>query len=259
MAADAILDRESADRAHVVVALSGAHAYGFPSPDNDLDLKAVHVAPTEHFLGLAKAEREHNLIEVVHGVEVDYTSNELGGVVQGLLDGNGNYLERVLGSHLLRRDARHAELAELAKLALSRRYLRHYRGFALNQLHRVQRSERPAAKQVLYVLRTALTGTHLMRSGELVVDVNLLLDDYGYADAEELIAAKREGENMVLAAPVKAAWLDRLDDAVAGLDEAESSSPLPLEVNAGPFEAWLVRIRRAAMFEDESGIGVWSR
>src|SRR5690606_22403890 len=40
--ADRVLDEESARRRHLVIALSGAHAYGFPSPDSDLDLKAVH-------------------------------------------------------------------------------------------------------------------------------------------------------------------------------------------------------------------------
>jgi uncharacterized protein len=38
--ADAVLAEEEAERHHVVVALSGAHAYGFPSPDSDLDLKS---------------------------------------------------------------------------------------------------------------------------------------------------------------------------------------------------------------------------
>lgn len=246
-AADSILDRESDERDHLVVALSGAHAYGFPSPDSDLDVKAVHIAPSEHFFGLTKPEREASFIELVGEVEVDYTSNELGGVVRGLLDGNGNYLERVLGVHQLRRDPLCDELAELARGALSRRYLRHYRGFALNQLNRVQRSERPAAKQVLYVLRTALTGTHLLKTGELVADVTLLLDDYGYGDARELVEAKRQGERMLLEPHVKGAWLDRLDAAIAGLDEVESSSPLPPEADETPLDDWLVRTRRARL------------
>jgi len=246
-AADSILDRESNERDHVVVALSGAHAYGFPSPDSDLDVKAVHIAPSTHFFGLGKPEREANFIELVGDVEVDYTSNELGGVVRGLLDGNGNYLERVLGAHPLRRDPLWEELAELTRAALSRRYLRHYRGFALNQLHRVQRSERPAAKQVLYVLRTALTGTHLLKTGELVADVTLLLDDYGYGDARELVEAKRQGERMPLDPHVKGAWLGRLDAAIAGLDEVEPNSPLPPEADEAPFDAWLVRTRRARL------------
>src|SRR5262245_43324929 len=38
-----LADRDR-ERKHLVVYLSGAHAYGFPSPDSDLDLKCVHVA-----------------------------------------------------------------------------------------------------------------------------------------------------------------------------------------------------------------------
>ena len=30
--------------------VSGAHAYGFPSPDSDFDLKGAHVVPTECLL-----------------------------------------------------------------------------------------------------------------------------------------------------------------------------------------------------------------
>ncbi len=45
-----VLDEEETRREHVVVYLSGAHAYGFPSPDSDLDLKAIHVAKTADLL-----------------------------------------------------------------------------------------------------------------------------------------------------------------------------------------------------------------
>lgn len=51
-AADKLLDEEGPRRTHLVVSLSGAHAYGFPSPDSDLDLKAVHIEETENLLAL---------------------------------------------------------------------------------------------------------------------------------------------------------------------------------------------------------------
>ena len=38
-----VLGEEQSRREHVVVYLSGAHAYGFPSPDSDLDLIAEAV------------------------------------------------------------------------------------------------------------------------------------------------------------------------------------------------------------------------
>ena len=45
-----VIADEERQRRPVVVALSGAHAYGFPSPDSDLDLKAIHIAKTADLL-----------------------------------------------------------------------------------------------------------------------------------------------------------------------------------------------------------------
>jgi predicted nucleotidyltransferase len=34
--------------------ISGAHLYGFPSPDSDFDLRGVHVLPLEEVVGLRR-------------------------------------------------------------------------------------------------------------------------------------------------------------------------------------------------------------
>ena len=60
-----VLTEESAKREHVVVHLSGAHAYGFASPDSDVDLKAIHVVPTAELLGLHKSQMEGSRFEVI--------------------------------------------------------------------------------------------------------------------------------------------------------------------------------------------------
>src|ERR1700756_2380961 len=91
--ADRVLDEESAAREHVIVSLSGAHAYGFPSPDSDLDLKAIHVERTARLVGLSSPPLHATRMQVIDGVEIDYSSNELGPVLSGILGGNGNYAE----------------------------------------------------------------------------------------------------------------------------------------------------------------------
>src|SRR5712671_721576 len=85
--AGAVLAEEAAQREHVVVSLSGAHAYGFPSPDSDLDLKAVHFDATDSLLGFPRTPQAAERMEVIDGVEVDYSSNEIGGVLLGVLKG----------------------------------------------------------------------------------------------------------------------------------------------------------------------------
>ena len=47
-----VVAQAEARREHVVVYLSGAHAFGVPSPDSDLDLKAIHVVRTADLRGL---------------------------------------------------------------------------------------------------------------------------------------------------------------------------------------------------------------
>jgi predicted nucleotidyltransferase len=131
--ADDVLAEEAKKRRHLVVALSGAHAYGFPSPDSDLDLKAIHIAPTRTLLGLSEPPAASDRMEVIEGIEIDYTSNELGAALRGLVKGNGNYLERVIGAHLLTVSSWLEELAPLVRAGLSKRYYRHYLGFARQQ------------------------------------------------------------------------------------------------------------------------------
>jgi predicted nucleotidyltransferase len=243
--ADRALDEESQAREHLVVSLSGAHAYGFPSPDSDLDLKAIHVERTAGFVGLTSPALHATRLEIIEGVEIDYSSNELGGVLLGILQGNGNYIERVLGALSLRSSPEHEALRPLVERSLSKRMQRHYRGFAHGQLSDFDQAEQPTAKKLLYVLRTALTGIHALRSGRIVTDVTQLLDEYGFAEAAELVAQKRAGERVALAEPLRTKWRLEVTRALALLDEAFAISPLPDESpNRPDIEAWLLDVRR---------------
>jgi predicted nucleotidyltransferase len=242
--ADAVLAEEEQRRHHLVVALSGAHAYGFPSPDSDLDLKAIHVAQTRSLLGLTEPIPTSDRAGFVGGIEIDYTSNELAGVLRGLLKGNGNYLERVLGKHLLLADKPLLEeLAALMPGTLSKKFARHYQGFAMQQRSEFVQGPQ-TAKKVLYVLRTALTGAQLLRSGELRVDLTENLAEYGFEDARELIERKKSGERTLLDAATAEHWLKRVDGAFEALKRAEEESGLPeVARNAEQLDRWLVDVR----------------
>jgi uncharacterized protein len=229
-----------------VVYLSGAHAYGFPSPDSDLDLKAIHVVPTRALLGFEAPSLTFDRSEVIEGVEIDYTSNELASVLLGVLQGNGNFIERVLGRFTYKTSTLHAELQPLVRRALSRRVYKHYRGFAASQLRFLERD--PIVKKVLYVLRTALTGTHLLRTAELETDVTRLFDEYGFGDARALVEAKKVGERSGANPALLEAWRPRLASAMEGLDTALARSVLPEDPpNSIELEAWLVETRRARL------------
>lgn len=235
-----------AERTHLVVYLSGAHAYGFPSPDSDLDLKCVHVAPTRDLVGLVPpSDGTGDRIEVIDGVELDYGSNELGPVLRGAIKGNGNFLERILGELALGGSELLASAREVVRPLLSRRCAKHYGGFATSQLKLFD--EKPSAKRALYVLRTAATGRCILTRGEVITDVTQL-DDFVPREIHELIAIKQQGERAQLDAAQVTAWRARLVEAIAAVDAAWPSSvlpPDPPEPALAELDAWLRDVRRA--------------
>jgi predicted nucleotidyltransferase len=239
-----VLAEEQARREHVVVYLSGAHAYGFPSPDSDLDLKAIHVAQTADLLGFDVPAPTVDRAEVIEGVEIDYTSNELAHALAGILGGNGNFIERVLGRMTALTSRWLSKLRPLTQRSLSRRVHRHYRGFAMNQLRFLEKE--PTAKKLLYVLRTTLTGIHLLETGQLEPDLTRLMDGYGLPEAAALVERKRAGERVGLDPALLEQWRPRVDGLFLRLDQATERSPLPNDPpNEGDVRDWLLSVRRA--------------
>jgi predicted nucleotidyltransferase len=245
-AARQIVDVEGKVREHIVVYLSGAHAYGFPSPDSDLDLKAVHVVSTEELLGLQQPVPTADRRGIVAGVEIDYTSNEIGHALTGVLAGNGNFIERFLGASALAAGPSLAEARELVRASLSRRVFRHYDGFARGQLRELERQ--PTVKRLLYVLRTAMTGAYLLRAGELVTDLAMLAGAYRHTEVPELIARKAAGERATLAGEELEQARRWALVALHELETAAAASPLPETApNRAEIDAFLRRLRRARL------------
>lgn len=246
--ARAFLTEQARARRHLVVSLSGAHAYGFPSPDSDLDLKAVHVEPTRELLGLEPRSRHCELLTVIDGVEVDYSSNEVQHVLRGVVTGNGNYVERLLG-HLQPVVGPELDgVRPLVTAVLSRRVYRHYQGFARQQHREWEATGYTSAKRLLYVVRTALTGAHLLLTGRVETDVTKLLEPYAVTDARALVEAKTKGEKAPLPPELSALWRERTSALFTKLDEAKDQSVLPAEAPpkaVAALDAWLLELRRA--------------
>jgi hypothetical protein len=207
-------------------------------------LKAIHVAKTADLLGFEVPAPVANRAEIIEGVEIDYTSNELARALGGVLGGDGNFLERVLGRMTAVGSPTLEALRPIATRSLSRKFYRHYRGFALNQLGFLEKE--PTVKKLLYVLRTTLTGVHLLEASELEADLTRLMDRYGVAEAAALIERKRGGERIGIDPAILESWRPRLDELFARLDRANETSSLP---DAAPNEEevreFLISARRA--------------
>lgn len=232
----------------IMCAVTGSHLYGFTSPDSDLDLKGLFVAPTEEFLGLGQPREAFDRMSVFEDLECDLTLHEIGFGVRGLLKGNGNLLERVEGPWQLFRTPELDELRAMLPHLLSKRCHGHYSGF-FRQVCRFFDRE-GTAKSLLYSVRVALTGIHLLRTGEVRAHLPTLAKIYGFTDdIEPIVAIKTEGAERIGVRPVAAAPLRRRwPELETLLEQARDRSPLPAEPPARhEAEAWLIALRRGEL------------
>jgi len=233
----------------LMCAVTGSHMYGFPSGDSDIDLKGIHLAPTEKLLGFNQPSDTFDKLEVFDGTECDYTSHEAGKALKLLLRGNGNILERLLSTYQLYEGDLLAEMAELARNSISKRFAPHYRGYFVGMQREHKQSEAPTAKKLLYSFRVALTGIHLLQTGELDADLNTLAFKYGFDDIPTLIKRKTDGDEKAILTPEEDGLYRRHWPLLEQqLIEALSSSSLPEEPqNMAECEAWLVGMRKKAL------------
>lgn len=235
--------RAAGERDVVLVGLTGAHAYGFPSVDSDFDLKGVMLLPAASLLGLDAPAETFDRMEIFEGVEQDLTLHDAKKAFDLLLRGNGNALEHALTPVQLIESDRAHELRELARGSVSRRSAHHYRGFFHRK--RADHAQDRCAKSLLYAYRVALTGAHLLRSGELEQDVRVNAERFGIAEVAELVRIKRERpEKGELSPEEQVALSSGLERAAAALESACSDSKLPDDApNRDAMDRWLVRAR----------------
>lgn len=217
----------------VFATVSGAHLYGFPSPDSDYDLRGCHVLPVSHLVGLRDPEETEERLGPDAGLDLDLVSHDLRKFARLLLRRNGYVLEQLLSPLIVRTSPVHDELKALVPALLTRHHAHHYLGFANNQWRMFERA--PRVKTLLYVYRVLFTGIHLMRSAEVEASLPRLLDEASVAGAgadegrvRELLARKLEGAEKQ---PLPAAAVDQHRPAYerlcARLERERDASALP--------------------------------
>src|ERR1700732_856838 len=151
----------------IFATISGAHLYGFPSPDSDYDLRGVHLLPLREGVGLKTGQETVEKSGARDGLEIDLVTHDADKFLGLLLKKNGYVLEQVLSPLVVHTTPEHAELRAIAKDCITRHHAHHYLGFAETQWQLFQKEDRPHVKPLLYVYRVLLTGFHLMRTGEI--------------------------------------------------------------------------------------------
>src|SRR5947207_6600146 len=156
--------------------ISGAHLYGFPSPDSDYDLRGVHVLPLRELVGL---DTGPETIEVSRKdeLELDLVTHDVKKFFGLLLKKNGYVLEQLYSPLIVHAAPEHNELKAIAQGCITRHHSHHYFGFAETQWKLFEKERPRRVKPLLYVYRVLLTGIHLMRTGEVEANI-LTLNDY---------------------------------------------------------------------------------
>ncbi|WP_189111717.1 nucleotidyltransferase domain-containing protein [Streptomyces camponoticapitis] len=174
--------------------VSGAHLYGFPSLDSDVDLRGAHLLPVAELIGLHEPEETRSRMWDRDGVEMDLVSHDLRKFVRMMMRRNGYVLEQLHSPLIVHSTEAHRELLSLAPGVLTGHHAHHYRGFAATQWRLFEKTGE--LKPLLYTFRALLTGVHLMRSGEVQAHLPTLLAEVSAPDyLPELIEAKAEAEH----------------------------------------------------------------
>jgi predicted nucleotidyltransferase len=174
----------------VFATVSGAHLYGFPSPDSDYDLRGVHLLPARDVLSLRPPDETVTSEGIEEGVEIDLVTHDLSKFVRLMLKRNGYVLEQLLSPLIVHTTPAHAELVALAPGCLTKHHAHHYIGFAHTQWNLFRKENPPRVKPLLYVYRVLLTGIHLMREGVVQANLPQLNSVFALSYIDELIARK---------------------------------------------------------------------
>jgi predicted nucleotidyltransferase len=220
--------------AHTVYAcVVGSRAYGLSGCDSDTDRRGVYAAPTPLFWGLDQPPTH------VDGPAPEQFSWELARCCELALAANPTVLECLWSPLVEHVDATGRELLAIRGAFLSGRLAQTYGGYARDQFHRLDAARRRTGeirwKQAMHMVRLLMAGAHVLRTGEILVDVT--------AHRDRLLAV-RAGE---VSWDGVQAWADDLHTELA---RAAEQSVLPVEPDRAVVSDFLVRTRRATACGD---------
>ena len=94
--------------------VSGAHLYGFPSPDSDYDLRGAHILSAKESVGLLPKQDTIAFADMRSGIEMDLVTHDVLKFFTMLLKRNGYVLEQLYSPLVVHTTPQHQELKEIA-------------------------------------------------------------------------------------------------------------------------------------------------
>jgi predicted nucleotidyltransferase len=229
----------------IFATISGAHLYGFPSPDSDYDLRGCHVLPLREVVGLDTGRETVETSADEDGFELDLVTHDARKFFGLLLKKNGYVLEQLHSPLVVHTTPEHEELKEIARGCVTRFHAHHYFGFAETQWKLFDKERPRRVKPMLYTYRVLLTGIHLMRTGEVEANLVRLNEEVRLRHVDDLIARKLAGPEQSALDDADVAFHHReYERLVDELEAAQRASTLPEAPTARPaLHELLVRMR----------------
>jgi predicted nucleotidyltransferase len=225
------------------VTVSGAHLYGFPSADSDIDLRGCHRLPLAAIVGLRTPTETVEGKTILNGIETELVSHDIGKYLRLLSKHNGYVLEQIFSPLVILGQEFLDELRPLAARCVTRHCYHHYRGFVQTQKKMLDKEPVKKAKTLLYAYRVLLTGIHLLRTGEVQANIIELNRVFQLPFLEELIQRKQAREQGELP-ELDHEWHSReLARWESQLDEAFAASRLPDDPPGDELNRFLIGLR----------------
>jgi predicted nucleotidyltransferase len=225
------------------VTVSGAHLYGFASPDSDVDLRGAYILPVASVLGLSRPEDTVTLMFDDGGREIDLVAHDIQKFLSMMLNKNGYVMEQLYSPLVVQGGPALEELRALGQGCITRNLYHHYLGFSRNQIERYESESPRRVKTVLYIYRVLLTGIYLLETGQVEANLPRLNEIFQLPFVPDLIAQKVRERAVLVEADLAAhdAAIRRLQ---ARLETAFDGSSLPeTPTNQPALNDFLVRVR----------------
>ncbi len=227
------------------VTVSGAHLYGFESPDSDYDLRGAHVLPLRSMLRISPPRETHEVMNRDGPVEIDLVTHDVRKFFHMLVNKNGYVLEQIFSPMVIVGGPRLDELRQIARRCITKHHNHHFRSFASHQWKRVAGPAHGTVKGLLYTYRPLLAGIHLMTEHEIESNLVTLNQRFGLPYIDELIETKKSGaEKQPLADQDMAFHQSEFERLKSELDRESERASLPETPGARrELDDFLVRLR----------------
>ncbi|WP_240741859.1 DNA polymerase beta superfamily protein [Deinococcus sp. KSM4-11] len=208
--------------------VAGSRAFGLDTDASDTDLRGFYLPPARDDWSLGGVPEQ-----LEFGEEVYWEARKF---VLLALKANPNILEVLHSPQVITAMPIALELLDIRAAFLSRLVYQTYAGYVAGQFKRIEADLRQHGqvrwKHAMHLLRLLMSGTQLLRTGEMLVNVG--------PHRDRLLAIKR-GE--LTWEQVETWQLDLHRE----FEQAYADTPLPERPDYDAAEAWLLRARRAAL------------